>query len=318
MLNEYNFKSIFKNELNYFIKFKRSQGWKYEQEIYRLKKIDNILFKLKLNKKEIDKTIFENLVERNFQKEANYARQYSVTVDFCKYLIFCNYSNIYYVEKRFKIINNYIPTILTKSEINRLFDSLDRITIENINDENYKIYYTYSVTIRLIYACGLRFSEVTKINIEDINFDEKVIYINDSKRHVSRLIVYSESMGYCLKEYINKFEVKNGLLFRDNHNPISGGKIRRHFKKALKKAGLNVNIHLHDLRHIFCNYAFNQMLEKGFDENTVIIYLYKYMGHKTITETEYYLHFTNYNMKKIIKLNKNFSRFLYEGVDYNE
>ena len=37
MLNNYSFKSVFKDELNYFIKYKRSLGLKYEKEISRLK-----------------------------------------------------------------------------------------------------------------------------------------------------------------------------------------------------------------------------------------------------------------------------------------
>ena len=46
MLNKYNFKSIFKIELNNFILYKRSLGLDYEKEISRLKYIDNILFDL--------------------------------------------------------------------------------------------------------------------------------------------------------------------------------------------------------------------------------------------------------------------------------
>ena len=65
------------------------------------------------------------------------------------------------------------------------------------------------------------------------------------------------------------------------------------------------------------NNAFNQMLERGYNENVVIVYLYKYMGHKTITETEYYLHFTDYNKNKLIESNDAFSKSLYEGVDLN-
>ena len=42
MLNNYDFKSVFKDELNYFIKYKRSSGLKHENEIFRLKYIDNI------------------------------------------------------------------------------------------------------------------------------------------------------------------------------------------------------------------------------------------------------------------------------------
>ena len=55
MLNEYNFKSIFKDELNYFVKYKRSLGLKYEREIFRLRYIDNILYNLNFKSKKITK-----------------------------------------------------------------------------------------------------------------------------------------------------------------------------------------------------------------------------------------------------------------------
>lgn len=60
------------------------------------------------------------------------------------------------------------------------------------------------------------------------------------------------------------------------------------------------------------------MLENDYDENVVIVYLYKYMGHKTITETEYYLHFTDYNKNKLLETNETLTKDLYEGVDLGE
>lgn len=65
MLNNYDFKSVFKDELNYFIKYKRSSGLKYENEIFRLKYIDNILYNLNLKTKKITKETFFKLIERN-------------------------------------------------------------------------------------------------------------------------------------------------------------------------------------------------------------------------------------------------------------
>ena len=99
---------------------------------------------------------------------------------------------------------------------------------------------------------------------------------------------------------------------------ITNKQLNKYYKLILKKTNLNINAHIHDLRHCFCNKALNQMLEKGYDENVVIVYLYKYMGHKYITETEYYLHFTNYNKKKLIETNNAFSKSLYEGVDLDD
>ena len=315
MLNKYKFKSIFKDELSYFIKYKRSLGFKYENEIYRLHYIDEELFELKLTKKEITRETFLKLAKKDNMHGEHYARQYGVLKDFCKYLMSNGYKNIYYENKKFKIINNYKPVIFNDKEIKLLFKIMDE-QMHSVDIKFYKLYYAYSVLFRLLYACGLRISEVIKIHFNDINFKENSIIINDSKRHISRLIVFSESMKKCLLDYINTFEIKDDFIFKNTKNNLfNTTSLRDYYKKILIKSNLNENAHVHDLRHVFCNNSFNQMLEKGYDENVVLVYLYKYMGHKTILETEYYLHFTDYNKNKLLELNDTFSKNLYEGVD---
>lgn len=316
MLDNYNFKSVFKEELNNFIKYKRSLGYDYQQELLRLKIIDNILYNLKVKKKVITKDIWLKLTKRKEMKEANYARQYGVTKDFCLFLISNDYKNIYYENKKFHIINNYKPVLFTDNEIAQIFSSIDEFVNGKCNNKYYRTYYSYSIIIRLMYACGLREIEVLRLNYEDINFNESTINIIDSKRHVSRLVVMSISMKQCLINYVSKFNITNGMLFKNiNNNIIQARCVKNFYKSILININLNFNSHLHDLRHLFCNKAFNQMLEKGYDENTVIVYLYKYMGHKTIKDTEYYLHFIDYNKQKIISNNDNLSKHLYEGVD---
>ena len=319
MLNNYDFKSVFKDELNYFIKYKRSSGLKYENEIFRLKYIDNILYNLNLKTKKITKETFFKLIERNNMHGKNYARQYGVTKAFCKFLITNGYKNIYYENKKFNVINNYKPVIFSDDEIIILFRTMDEYKNQYIDERYYKLYYSYSILFRLLYACGLRVSEVVKITIGDINFSENTINIIDSKRHISRLVVFSNSMKICLENYIKLFNIENGLLFKNSRNKmISCASIRKYYKKILELCNLNNNSHIHDLRHCFCNKALNQMLEKGYDENVIIVYLYKYIGHKYIAETEYYLHFTDYNKKKLIETNDTFSKSLYEGVDLDD
>ena len=319
MLDSYNFKSIFKNELNYFIKYKRGIGLKYEKEISRLKYIDNILYEVKLKSKIITKETFYKLVERNKMQGENYARQYGVTKDFCKYLISNEYKNIYYEDKKFNIINNYKPVIFANEEILLLFQTMDKYKERYKGRKYYRLYYCYCILFRLLYSCGLRVSEAIKITIDDINFNENTINIIDSKRHISRIIVFSDSMKKCLEDYIELFDITDGLLFKSSINEkISCKSLRKYYKRLLSLSNLNNNSHIHDLRHLFCNCALNQMLEKGYDENVVIVYLYKYMGHKTIIETQYYLHFTDYNKKKIIDINDSFSKRLYEGVDLDD
>ena len=316
MLNSINFKSIFKNELKYFIKYKRSLGFKYENEVYRLHYIDNVLNTLKLKSKKITKEIFYKLTQKKNKQGANYVRQYSVTKDFCKYLISSGYKNIYYKNMKFNITNNYQPIIFNNKEITLLFQKMDEYKNINENKKDYKINYAYSILFRLIYACGLRISEVINLTIDDINFIENSINIINSKRHTSRRVIFSNSMRKCLIDYINLFEITDGFLFTTSDNKeLKYYSLKIYYKKMLKLSNLDTNAHIHDLRHVFCNNALNQMLERGYDENVIIVYLYKYMGHKTIIETEYYLHFTDYNKRKLIDINDNFSKELYKGVD---
>lgn len=252
MLNKYNFKSIFKNELNNFVLYKRGLGLDYEKEISRLKYIDNILFSLRLKNKKITKDIFLKLTKRNNMQEANYARQFGVTKDFCKFLIVNNFKDIYYEEKRFHIINNYKPVIFSDDEMILLFRTMDELKSTQKNKKYYNLYYTYPVFFRLIYGCGLRISEGTKIKIEDINFNDNTIKIIDSKGHISRLVVFSGSLKLCLNDYIKKIKVKNGLLFKNSRNTeFCKIQLRKYYRKVIKISGLNENSHIHDLRHCF-------------------------------------------------------------------
>lgn len=317
MLSDYKLKSIFKDELSYFIKYKKSLGYDYKNEISILKHLDMDLCDLKLKSKKITKDTYKTITNRKGMSEANYARHYSLITEFCKYLISNGYKNIYYENKIFHIVNNYKPIIFNDNEIQKLFDTMDAYALAS-SDKFYKQNYTYSILFRLVYACGLRVSEVLSLNIDDINFDENTVTIIDSKNHISRIVVFSDSMKKCLITYINKFNIENILFPNKKDKNISYHSLMYYYNKILEIAKLNSDATIHCLRHIFVNKAFNQMLEKGYDENVIIIYLHKYLGHKSIHETEYYLHFTDYNKNKVISINDSFSKKLYEGVDLKD
>lgn len=315
MWKHYKYKSIFFKEIDYFVKYKQSLGYDYKNEISILKHMDKTLFKLKLKSKTITKEVFDELVKKDTTGDTYYARKYNVISDFCKYLIANGYKGIYYKDKKFHIHKNYIPIIFSTTDINKLFKTMDKYTNDS-NQKFYKLHYSYSVIFRLLYSCGLRISEALDLNLEDINFNQNTINIINSKNHASRMIVMSDSMKDTLETYTKMFQIESDLLFKNRkNNKILYWTIRKYYKKMLGIAKLDVNAHIHDLRHTFANVAFNQMLEKGYDENVVIVYLYKYLGHKSIAETEYYLHFIDFNKKKLIETNDTFSKKLYEGVD---
>ena len=74
---------------------------------------------------------------------------------------------------------------------------------------------------------------------------------------------------------------------------------------------------IHDLRHTFCVRTLEQMQEKGFDLYTSLPMLSTYLGHKRLTETEYYLRLLEDHFSGIISQVADYSPGLYtcDGVD---
>lgn len=317
MLDSIKFKSIFKNELISYLKYKRSLGYDYKNEVNIIKYYDNKLISLKTKK--INKTDFYKITERNNKSYSSYIRYYHIFNDFCIFMNTMGYKNIYFENKKFHYESNYQPIVFDEEEIKALFKAMDDYT-KNSRIKFYKLHFTFSIMFRLAYSCGLRISEIINLNYEDVDFINNSIKIIESKNHVSRIVVFSDSMKKCLLKYIQVCNIQSDLLFRNRKNKkINYWSLRKYYKDILKNANLNTNAKIHELRHVFVNFAFNQMLEKGYDEDAIIVYLHKYLGHQSIHETEYYLHFIDYNKEKILKANDNLSQKLYEGIDfYNE
>ena len=133
MLKDYKLKSIFKDELNYFIKYKKSLGYDYKNEINILKHLDMDFCFLKLKSKVITKNTYKIITTRNGMSDKNYARHYNLITEFCKYLISSGYKNIYYENKMFHIVNNYKPIIFNDYEIQKLFDTMDNYASSSSN-----------------------------------------------------------------------------------------------------------------------------------------------------------------------------------------
>ena len=119
MLNNYEFKSIFKDELNYFIKYKRSLGFKYENEVYeekakRLPKVGAIV-KTEDGIGEVDS--IETLKEQYDQIKD----KISIDIELDKYELYKSPKKIIetleLIDKDLKLIESKKQELLTKKEI---------------------------------------------------------------------------------------------------------------------------------------------------------------------------------------------------------
>ena len=161
---------------------------------------------------------------------------------------------------------------------------------------NKNFYYEYPVLFRLLYSTGLRISEALNIKFNDIDLTNSSINITLSKENISRKIYFSNSMKKVITKYFKIMNFKNNqyIFTTTKQNALIV------FKSVVKELGIKANsTRLHDLRHSFSVTAFEKMINENIEPEEALLCLEKFMGHSSISSTEYYLHMTD-NMKKEI------------------
>lgn len=299
------FKSILKNEFTEFIKYKKSLGYKYSKSTINCYiKLDNYFCENNLTKKQINKELYNKwLIKKETESNNAYALRYTTIKQFCLYLIQNNYKNIYYSDEyNIKYKKEFIPHIYTDEEIINIFKLSANVDL------------TFEVIIKLLYSTGIRISEALNIKFDNVNLKDNQIYVFNSKNNVSRIIVMSDSMNTKLKEYINsKLYLNTNYLFSSNGEKYSYEKFRYNYTKILNI--LSIKARIHDLRHTFAVNSLNQMIKKGYDIYTSLPILSKYMGHKNIKSTEYYLRFIEKYYDEVTNSVNNYYGNIYPNVE---
>lgn len=134
--------------------------------------------------------------------------------------------------------------------------------------------------VEFLYSTGMRISEVVSLNVSDLNFDKKNIYIV-GKGNKERSVIFSDISKYYLQKYLNERKDNNPALFVSSKRPYSRlGKrgIEKIFERIKKKLGLS-ELYPHLLRHTMAT-----RLAETADITTV----QKLLGHSSLNTTMIY------------------------------
>ncbi|CAG7840947.1 recombinase XerD [Clostridium novyi B str. ATCC 27606] len=168
-----------------------------------------------------------------------------------------------------------LPEILTVDEVDKFLSSPDCSEYKGIRDK---------AMLELMYATGMKVSELLKITIFDINL--KLSYIKcKGAKDKERIIPIGSYAVNCLNEYLkvrDKMNADNSELLFCN---LRGGKMTRQgfwkiVKKYAKDANINKKIDSYTLRHSFAVH----LLQNGADMKSV----QELLGHNTIATTQIY------------------------------
>lgn len=171
-----------------------------------------------------------------------------------------------------------LPTVLTKEEIKKLINAT--------NNQKSKL------IISLIYACGLRVSELVNLKINDLDFNEKIGTIKKAKGNKDRIFNIPNFLIEDLKELTEKQKTyKNIYLFSGPKQKLSTRNIQKIVKNASKNARINKDVHCHTLRHSFATH----LLENDVD----IRKIQELLGHSNLSTTQIYTHISTQELKRI-------------------
>ncbi len=164
-----------------------------------------------------------------------------------------------------------LPEFLTENEIKIIMEQA-----ANLRDRS---------ILELLYASGMRISELCGLNFENLNLDENEITVFGKGGKERIVLVSNRARDYVL-EYTKDFKKSPASpVFRSvNNNRLQPRQVHRIIKTAVQKSGLTKKVSPHTFRHTFAT----RLLEKGADLRVV----QELLGHASISNTQIYTHVT--------------------------
>jgi len=291
------FESVFKSEIDAYLDAKETAGFNECSFFYRLRAFDRFCKRCKL-----DATVFtreladEWCKRRKGEATTTHYSRINAVKHFLIHLRMQGYA-VYVTRDISFRKTQFQPHIYTEEEAGRYFQSIDAFN----SKYNRKCALQYPVLFRLLYCCGTRIEETLRIRKKDIDLEEGVIKLVETKNNYERYVVLGGDLLLLLKRFADKcfyllddedfvFTSVNGG--RCNYETVYG-----HHRLFLKSAnipyiGNNGGPRIHDWRHTFAVNSFKQMVDAGMDMYVALPVLSTYLGHKTIFATEGYVRLT--------------------------
>jgi integrase/recombinase XerD len=171
-----------------------------------------------------------------------------------------------------------LPNVLSKQEIKAILEAPTNLK--------------HRAMLSLIYACGLRRSELLNLTLNDVLSDRNLLFIRQSKGKKDRVVPVSDKIIEMLRTYYKAYKPKTwlfeGQIPNTKYSEMSLAKV---LKQALQKAGNQKPVSLHWLRHSYATH----LLESGTD----LRYIQELLGHSSSRTTEIYTHVSTKNLQQI-------------------
>ncbi len=181
-----------------------------------------------------------------------------------------------------------LPKTLSEDDVDSLLSSPDTNTAIGLRDR---------AMLEILYACGLRISELVNLNMDSINLRQGVIRIIGKGRK-ERLVPMGQSAIEWLEQYVKQargdllYQHESRTLFPGRHGrPMTRQTFWHRIKHYNTVAGINTEVSPHVLRHAFATH----LLNNGADLRVVQLLL----GHSDLSTTQIYTHIANHRLSEL-------------------
>ena len=191
-----------------------------------------------------------------------------------------------------------LPLVMTIGEVKKVL----YVLYNDLNCNSKTGNYTYKAQIRniviveLLFATGMRISELCNLKTSDIDLKTGIIKVF-GKGSKERIIQICNSdvkslMRKYQKLYASHIEDNKCFFINRLGQPISTQSVRLMLHQYVQKSGISKRITPHTFRHTFATLLL--------EENVDIRYIQNMLGHSTITTTQIYTHINTESQKKIL------------------
>jgi len=209
---------------------------------------------------------------------------------FCDYLTANDFLKIPYraifdVKHKRRVLTQ---NLLTESQIREVLSLPNEATCYGFRDK---------VLFETAYGTGIRRGEIIGLEIYDLNFEEKTIFIRQGKGKKDRVVPLGKYLERYLKEYLEKVRpfllknmVTNRLFLTRQGEPMSYYSIWKLMKKYSRRSGIKFSCHT--FRHSFATH----MLKHG----AGLFYIQRILGHTDPATTQIYTHIYPVDLKRAV------------------
>lgn len=180
----------------------------------------------------------------------------------------------------------YLPQFFYEEEMEALFNTVSNDVKKGLRDR---------VVIELLYATGIRVSELVNIKVMDLDMNLPGVKVL-GKGNKERFVPFGEFCRQSIEQYLEKFKPLKSkshpyLIVNMKGDPITERGIRYLLNDVVKRTAGVTEIHPHKLRHTFATHLLNQ----GADLRTV----QSLLGHVNLSTTGKYTHVSNQQLRKV-------------------